>query len=157
MVKRAATDPKACLREVVRSAGTGERLTPQRAAVWQVFAEQSGHLTAESVLSSLHGTFPGLNTGTVYRELAWLKRHGLICETDVGCGPKVYERVTDPCHHHLVCLRCGDVGDLPDRYFSELRRCLLDELGFAARIEHFAVYGVCRDCTAEHTGPAASS
>ena len=72
---------------------------------------------------------------------------GLISETDVGSGSKVYERLTDPPHHHLICLRCGGVGDLSDRHFSDLRRSLRDELGFTARIEHFAVYGVCRRCT----------
>ena len=108
--------------------------------------DRSGHLTVESILSELSAAFPNLTTGTVYRELNWLKRHGLICETDVGCGPKVYERLTEPFHHHLICLRCGSVGDLPDRYLSDLRLGLRDDLGFAARIEHFAVYGVCAGC-----------
>lgn len=132
----------------------GERLTRQRRAVWHVFGAHQGHLTVDAILAELRRELPRINSGTVYRELAWLKNHGLISETDVGCGAKVYERVTEPLHHHLVCLECGRVGDLEDRFFDGLRRMLQDELGFAPRIEHFAVYGTCAHCLSGHAGSA---
>lgn len=124
----------------------GERLTQQRRAVWRVFLERQGHLTAEQVLAALQTTFPHLSTATVYREFTWLKRRGLISETDVGRGPKVYERLSAPPHHHLVCLVCGAVDDLDDGQFNSLRQALERESGFVPRIDHFAVFGTCRRC-----------
>lgn len=124
----------------------GERLTRQRRAVLRLFTATSGHLTAEDILATLKKDFPNLNSGTVYRELAWLKDRGLISETDLGKGCKVYERVTDPPHHHLICLCCGEVVDLDDRYFASLRLSLQQETGFLLRIEHFAVFGICPTC-----------
>jgi len=124
----------------------GERLTRQRQAVLRLFTSTAGHLTAEDVLAALKHDFPNLNTGTVYRELSWLKDRGLISETDVGKGCKVYERVTDPPHHHLICLCCGTITDLDDRYFASLRLSLQQETGFLPRIEHFAVFGTCPAC-----------
>lgn len=147
-------DATGALQTAIERAGLHERLTPQRRAVWQALAGTPGHLTVETILAALQPSFPSLNSGTVYRELKWLQRLGLICETDVGRGPKVYERVTDPPHHHLVCLQCGHLGDLSDSYFSSARRGLESDLGFHARIEHFAVYGVCQRC-ASRGQPAA--
>ena len=129
----------------------GERLTRQRRSVLRLFSRQEGHLTVESILAALRDEFPKLNTGTIYRELAWLKGHGLISETDVGEGAKVYERVSDPPHHHLVCLQCGSVDNLADRYLDSLRISLGQELGFLARIEHFAVFGTCVNCREQDT------
>ena len=123
----------------------GERLTKQRQAVFRLFSGQ-GHLRAEDVLAALKAEFPKLNSGTVYRELLWLKDHGLISETDMGGGVKVYERVTDPPHHHLICLHCGRIADLDNRYFDSLRQALMEELAFLPRIEHFAIFGTCADC-----------
>lgn len=139
-------DAKGELHDLVRSPREGERLTQQRRAVWRVFLERTGHLTAEEILASLQPAFPHLSTATVYRELAWLKRRGLISETDVGRGSKVYERLSDPPHHHLVCLVCGTVADLDDSQFNFLRQGLEREIGFVARIDHFAVFGTCRRC-----------
>ncbi len=140
------SDAQGELHDRVRSPRDGERLTQQRRAVWRVFVERAGHLTAEEILAALQPSFPHLSTGTVYRELSWLKRRGLISETDVGRGPKVYERLSDPPHHHLVCLICGSVANLDDSQFNFLRQALEREIGFVPRIDHFAVFGTCRRC-----------
>lgn len=132
--------------DLTRSTTNGERLTQQRRAVWRVLMDHTGHLTAEEILAGLLPSFPHLSTATIYRELAWLKRRGLISETDVGRGPKVYERLSDPPHHHLVCLICGSVADLDDSQFDFLRQSLEQQSGFVPRIDHFAVFGTCRQC-----------
>ncbi|MCC7354390.1 MAG: transcriptional repressor [Anaerolineae bacterium] len=124
----------------------GERLTRQRRAVLQALDTQGGHVTAEQLCDALRGEFPHINTGTVYRILQWLKGHSLVSETDVGIGVKVYERVCNPRHHHLVCLNCHRTIDVDDRYFHPLATALKQDLGFQARIEHFAVFGYCADC-----------
>ena len=126
----------------------GERLTRQRWAVFRLFSSQ-GHLSAEDILVALRTEFPKLNSSTVYRELLWLKDQGLISETDMGGGIKVYERVTDPPHHHLICLHCGRIADLDNRYFDSLRQALVEESTFLPRIEHFAIFGSCADCLAK--------
>jgi Fur family transcriptional regulator, ferric uptake regulator len=124
----------------------GERLTRQRRAVWRVCAGSPDHLTVEAILAALMGEFPRLSTGTVYRDLCWLKERGLICETDVGHGAKVYEVISDPPHHHLICLRCGAVDNLDDAYLDALRQATERDRGFAARLDHLAVFGLCGQC-----------
>ncbi len=132
--------------ELDRVRQAGERLTRQRRAVLHALDKQGGHVTAEQLRDALRDEFPNLNTGTVYRVLQWLKDHGLVSETDIGIGVKVYERVCNPCHHHLICLRCNRTIDVDDRYFRPLETALREDLDFRARIEHFAVFGYCADC-----------
>jgi len=129
----------------------GERLTRQRRAVLQALDACGGHVTAERLCEMLRGEFPNLNTGTVYRVLQWLKDRGLICETDIGIGAKVYERVYRPCHHHLICLRCHRTYKVDDRYFRPLAAALRQDLGFQTRIDHFAVFGYCADCVEQES------
>lgn len=135
--------------DLVRQAG--ERLTRQRRAVLQALDACGGHVTAEQLCEMLREQFPRLNTGTVYRVLQWLKDRGLICETDIGIGAKVYERVYRPCHHHLICLRCRRTYEVDDRYFRPLEAALWRDLGFRARIDHFAVFGYCADCVKQES------
>lgn len=134
----------------------GERLTRQRRAVLHALEERGGHVTVEQLRDALRGEFPNLNTGTVYRVLQWLKDHGLVSETDIGIGVKVYERVCSPCHHHLICLRCHRTFEVDDRYFRPLETALREDLGFQARIEHFAVFGYCTECAAGQGSPRPS-
>jgi Fe2+ or Zn2+ uptake regulation protein len=124
----------------------GERLTRQRQAVWRLCCGAEGHLTAEDILGALKGEFPRLTTGTIYRDLCWLKERGLICETDVGHGAKVYERISDPPHHHLICLQCGAVANLDDSHLDALRQAMERDRGFQARLDHLAVFGLCGQC-----------
>jgi Fur family ferric uptake transcriptional regulator len=146
MVDEIARNVTEGLDDLARFPRDGERFTQQRRAIWRVFTEGSGHMTAEDILAAMQPTFPHLSTATIYRELAWLKRRELISETDVGRGSKVYERLSDPPHHHLVCLICGSVADLDDSQFNSLRQSLENEIGFVPRIDHFAVFGACRHC-----------
>ena len=126
----------------------GERLTRQRQAVFRLFSGQ-GHLRAEDVLAALRAEFHKLNSSTVYRQMLWLKDHGLISETDMGGGVKVYERVTDPPHHHLICLHCGRTEDLDNAVFDSLRQALVEKSTFLPRLEHCAIFGTCAACLAK--------
>ena len=72
---------------------------------------------------------------------------------DMGRAGIVYELLGRP-HHHLICLSCGRVTDLDDSYLAPLRDALYTGVGFKARIDHMAIYGLCADCaSAEHSEP----
>ena len=74
-----------------------------------------------------------------------LRDHGLVSETDLGGGVRQFEQLAQP-HHHLVCLTCGQLEDLDAATLAPLAERLLTDYGFAARLDHLAVFGICRDC-----------
>ena len=130
----------------------GHRLTPQRLAVLEVIKGCGGHMTVSDVLERLEPQYPSLTVPTVYRNLQWLKECGLVAETDLGGGCHIYEYIADHRHHHLVCVSCRRVIDLPSSFLNPLFEAMNREFGFAPCMEHVGLFGLCPDCQQSRKG-----
>jgi len=130
----------------------GYRLTPQRLAVLEVIKAGPGHMTVHQILECLRDRYPTLTVPTVYRILQWLQQVGLVAETDLGGDCHVYEFIADNHHHHLVCVRCRRVVDLPSSFLEPLCQAVQKQYGFVPCLEHVGLFGLCPDCQrgAEH-------
>ncbi len=126
--------------------GVGYRLTPQRMLIVSIIHDSKGHITAEEIHSRVVKQYPFVDISTVYRTLQLLKKLHLVSETDLGGGRVQYELSEGSRHHHLVCRRCGATLPLDDEVIEPLRGRLLDKHGFQADMEHFAIFGLCREC-----------
>ena len=124
----------------------GRRLTAQRRAVLRVLREAGGHCTLAEIQELVRDTFPEIPLPTIYRNLRYLVEAGLAAQTDLGSGCHVYEFVADKHHHHLVCLHCKQVTDLPDAFLDPLRTALKEQYRFVPCMEHFALFGICPTC-----------
>lgn len=132
------------LHDALRKAG--QRLTPQRMMVLSVLSEQGGHMSAEEILALVRQEYPYLNLSTVYRTLDLFMELGMVAQTDLGEGVRQFELVGSHPHHHLICRRCGGAIEVSDDLLGPLRRTLQEQFGFAACMEHFAIFGICRAC-----------
>ena len=124
------------------------KLTPQRLMVLTALRHAGGHVTAATIYEQVRAAYPYVDISTVYRTLAALKQMRLVTETDMGGGDLTYEWVSDGRHHHLICESCGNVAELDHAYLARLGDALLADLGFAADLHHFAIFGRCRACRA---------
>ena len=124
----------------------GERLTPQRLMVLDAVRDLAGHQTAEAIFEHVRLRYPYANLATIYRALAWLKAQSLVSETDLGGGQIEYEFLGERRHHHLVCLRCGLQMEFGDDAVLSLGETLRERYGFEPRIDHLAIFGICRWC-----------
>ncbi len=137
---------------LTRLRGKGERLTYPRRKVLEVLIRSGDHLTVNDVQRVLQQAGEVMDTATIYRVLQWLKQVGLISQTDLGGEAIVYQVIDDHRHHHLVCLSCGSISELDDRVLDVLRRTLRRNYDFEPRIDHLAIFGLCRECRAKsHT------
>ena len=127
----------------------GERLTPQRILVLEAVRMDGGHLTAETIHERVATRYPYINRATIYRTLLWLTEQELISVTDLGAGQAEYQYLAPEHHHHLVCLICGARQEFPDTLVSPLATAIRAQYGFAPRLDHLAVFGMCRRCQAE--------
>lgn len=130
----------------------GQRLTPQRLLVLEALQQGRGHQTAEAVYERVRASYPYVNPATIYRALTWLKAQGLIAETDLGGGQTEYEYLGEQRHHHLVCLACGAQTEFADDLLAPLADSLRARYCFEPRLDHLAVFGLCRQC--RETRPA---
>lgn len=126
---------------------TGHRLTPQREMILEVICASNGHLTAEDILERARTRYPYLNKSAVYRTLDLLTQLSLVNVIDFGSGRVEYEIHAHPHHHHLLCRRCGHRTEVDEHVFAPLEKALLADYGFAADLDHFAIFGTCRKCT----------
>lgn len=128
----------------------GQRATPQRITVLESLVEAEEHLTADQVFTQVRDLLPAMTLSTVYRTLERLRDIGLVTETDLGEGVRHFELLDSEPHHHLICQNCGYMFDLADSAVETLRQQIVSDYGFAPRIDHLAVFGLCAHCRAEH-------
>jgi Fur family ferric uptake transcriptional regulator len=124
----------------------GYRLTPQRTMVWDVLRSQDSHLSAEQICAQVQQTFPNVNLSTVYRTLELLVGLGLVRETYLGPGTRLFEVEEEVPHHHLVCESCGAVVHIHDEDLAGLGAALEDARGFLLR--EATLFGRCPTCAA---------
>jgi Fur family ferric uptake transcriptional regulator len=124
----------------------GYRLTPQRMLILGIIDDSMGHISAEEIHQKVRERYPYVNISTIYRTLTLLKKLRLISETDLGDGYVRYELLERGRHHHLVCRRCGESFAFEHELLRPLQVRLLKKYGFAADVDHFAIFGLCRRC-----------
>lgn len=130
--------------QILRRAG--HKVTPQRRMILKVLRHAPGHISAAQITERVREEYPFVDISTVYRTLDMLKRLNLATVTDMGGGDSVFEWVTGEPHHHLICSRCGHIAELSHDFFEGLTARLEEEQGFTPDLQHFAIFGLCRDC-----------
>ena len=142
---------------IARLRERGQRITQPRRELLRVLLNEQSHFTVEMLQQVLHNNHVEMDEATIYRTLQWLKEHEMVSQTDMGFGADVYCVVdSHATHHHLICLNCKHIIQADDSVFDELRDRLLSQYGFQPRIEHFAIFGLCKDCQDERESSVTS-
>ncbi len=125
----------------------GLKLTPQRLAIIEQFADDHSHPTAQDLFERLRVRFPTMSFATVYNTLDSLAKTGLSGTIRLG-GAARFDPNTTP-HHHAVCDACGAIADIPEppragsAPVPALKRAVP---GFALRAVEHTYRGLCAAC-----------
>ena len=120
----------------------GLKNTPSRLAILSVLTEKNRPL---DVLEIFELTKDKADLATIYRTLETFYGNGLINKVEFGEGKYRYElRRTD--HHHLICLDCGKIEDVEDRFMSDWEKEIKDKKGFLVKNHSLEFFGHCPDC-----------
>jgi len=122
------------------------RLTPQRRVIAEVLRGDHVHLTAEEVLARARKRLPEVSLATVYNTLNELVSMGEVQQVDAGGRPTRYDPNTEDGHHHLVCLKCGDLRDVHPRGLDALELPRSQRFGYRIVNREVLFQGYCRDC-----------
>jgi Fur family ferric uptake transcriptional regulator len=90
-----------------------KRITTQRRAIEDVFAQHERPLAVEEILSYGRESVPSLNIATVYRALRILTDNGWLEKIFHPSLGTLYERSGKGHHHHFFCRECNRAYDLP--------------------------------------------
>ena len=124
----------------------GQKVTPQRMLILCAVRHHQHHVTANDVLDEVRRSYPFIDVSTVYRTLNSAKELRLVNEMARSGGDTEYEWVGGERHHHLICRSCGSETQLDDSYLGSIAAVLLEDHGFQADLDHFAITGLCEEC-----------
>ena len=101
---------------------------------------------AYEILKILKVKKPSIHKTTIYRELYFLKDRGLVQELDFGDGKKRYE-INPKHHHHIICIKCGKVADIPfDNDLSKHEKRIEETMNFKVKSHSLEFFGTCKLC-----------
>jgi Fe2+ or Zn2+ uptake regulation protein len=155
---RASPDARAeAMLEDVKRAGL--KMTPQRIALVQLFAEDESHPTAQALFERLQPAFPSMSFATVYNTLDALTKAGLSSTLRLGNAAR-FDPNTSP-HHHTVCDVCGEVRDVPaeqpadpaDLRLPKQEKATSRAQPFAVRAVERIYRGTCAACSSRSKRP----
>lgn len=132
---------------ILREAGF--RVTPQRLLVASALRHAGRHLSAAEIAEEVRAVYPVVDLSTVYRTVEMLKRLHLATATDMGGDDLLFEWSAGEAHHHLICSSCRKMQVLDHNYLEGLAERVGEDFGFQADLQHFAIFGTCRDCREE--------
>src|ERR1700676_2263186 len=122
---------------------TRYRLTKQRAAILRAL-EDGAHLTAEAIHERVRAELPAVSLGTIARPLDILRAIGLVQVFAHG-GAARYEAALDK-HHHLVCLACGEIVNVPAPQLPASARAGAQDNRYSGIDAALVITGRCARC-----------
>ncbi|MFZ0042827.1 MAG: transcriptional repressor [Solirubrobacteraceae bacterium] len=135
------SNPQEAIRALRES---GLRLSTARRLVIEGLFAADGPVSAPALALQL-----SLDESSVYRNLEVLERHGLIRHVHLGHGPGLYALVGRDDGEYLYCERCGKVTVLRADELETVREHIKSSFGHSPRFTHFAIVGICDECSAD--------
>lgn len=90
----------------------GYKITKARSAILEILLEDLKPHDASSIILDLLAKKVKVNKTTVYRELDFLIKEKLVRQVFLSGNKSHFEINQENCHHHIVCLECGDIADV---------------------------------------------
>ncbi len=129
----------------INKKGMGGRFkrTPQRLAILDYLKGNTSHPSAEDIYRAVSKKYQSMSFATVYNTLHALTKAGALRELSVDPERKRYDPDTSA-HHHMICVSCGKIFDIPEELRVELPKSLQED--FTVLENHVEFYGHCSLC-----------
>ncbi len=122
-----------------------DRKSINRDYILDILRNSSDHPTAIEIFEKLRVDLPHISLGTVYRNLNFLERKGLIKKLDFGYSQRRYDGNTEK-HYHIRCIYCDHLQDIPCDTANPLLRRITETTGFKEIQCNIEYTGICMKC-----------
>ncbi|MBU2691787.1 MAG: transcriptional repressor [Candidatus Eisenbacteria bacterium] len=127
---------------------SGLAVTPQRRAIYATLSQRKDHPTADLIYAQVKKQHPEMSRATVYRVLETFAQLGIIRKLPHPGSAVRYDPDTRR-HHHLLCLRCGEITDFNNLAFDDLKIPHPTPEGFRIMSLSVSIQGICSKCQTE--------
>ena len=119
-----------------------------RDALRRRIAAQPRHgWSLDELLQELRESGVSADFSSIFRGLNWLESEGEVQRVDLGDGKARYEANTGH-HEHVLCERCGAVGEVPGCLVQGSTRLVEASTGFEITAHQLLFSGLCPECRA---------
>ena len=127
----------------------GLAATIQRFIVYQTLCQMHNHPTPDMIFERLHPTCASVSRMSVYRILEQFSRSRIIRRLNHPGSSMRYDAFMHP-HHHLICVDCGAVYDIPCREDEQITLPPESVPDGAIVLDYTLDFqGLCRRCAAK--------
>jgi Fe2+ or Zn2+ uptake regulation protein len=128
----------------------GVRKSKPREILLEELQKLDTHPRGDELYGLIRQRWPQVSMGTVYRNLAFLRRQGLIAE--IFCGDfNRYDGNTSQ-HPHFLCRRCKQLWDVEGSGLPAKIAVVGLEDSFQVEGHYIVFYGLCNRCLSEQPG-----
>jgi Fe2+ or Zn2+ uptake regulation protein len=132
-------------RDLLRSAGL--RATDQRIQALRAL-DAHQHADANEVFEAVVSELPDTSLQAVYGVLGALTDAGLVRRIEPAGSPARYELRVGDNHHHIVCSKCGAIGDVDCAVGHAPCLTPAETSGFTLTTAEVTYWGLCPGCAA---------
>lgn len=125
----------------------GNRITKAREALIELFISHGKPLNVIGIqhLLSLKGMV--MHKVTLYREIEFLKEKYVIQEVHFGTEEAFYESTEREHHHHMVCIKCKKIKDVPfEEELEQVEEKIYKKMGYSRHRHSIEFFGLCKKC-----------
>ncbi|MBE1532198.1 Fur family transcriptional regulator [Actinomadura algeriensis] len=125
--------------------GAGLRVTAARVAILET-VRAGNHLDVEAIADGARERVGHVSLQAVYEALHAMAACGLVRRLEPAGSPARFEGRIGDNHHHLVCRRCGAVGDVDCAVGHPPCLDPVDDGGFLIDEADVTFWGLCPAC-----------
>ena len=123
-----------------------ENYSNQREEMIGIIKKLYSHPTAEEIYFLTKQKDPAVSRSTVYRNLSFLVKKGLVTQIAVSNGPDRYDYIADrPKHGHIICTKCGEMYDFMYD-FDTIKETIWRQTGVEMYYDGIVITGICHSC-----------
>ncbi|MGD9581716.1 MAG: transcriptional repressor [Vampirovibrionia bacterium] len=118
--------------------------TPQRMIILEELSKLKSHPTADQLYELVRKKMPKVSLGTVYRNLEYLSKEGVIQKLESGSGQKRFD-YNEKQHYHIRCVECDRIDDLEIPIDKEIEKKIIEATSFKVLSHNLEFTGICPD------------
>lgn len=125
-----------------------ENYSKQREEIIEIIKELYTHPTAEEIYFLVKQKDSAVSRSTVYRNLGFLIKKGVLNQISVSNGPDRYDYMLGRQEHgHVICKKCGKLCDFKyDFDMEKLKNRIFEESGIEISESGIIMKGICSSC-----------
>jgi Fur family ferric uptake transcriptional regulator len=131
------------------------RLSLPRLLVHQELSHAASALSPHEIFQSLLKRKKRIGLTSIYRSLDLFESSGIVFRIVRGSNVRYKLCELEDHHHHVICKKCGDVGEFNFCEISDWSKKVMESTGYEVTDHQLNFFGLCKACRPFKTGEGA--